>query len=188
MSFTFENMSRIGNDSCSMDQDTIQNIGACNYLLQNFFIQDCGMKSPIQFATTQPGINYSSGNVGTSMGANGCVVDDNSKLSIGSTQTHPKCKIDLMQRPFLTIPYLGKGSVNPILESQMLQGESITNKRSVTKLGEISYAKYYNTPLLSDIEERMTNPEYCVEDSAKQGWIRGGVPSRELTRDNLYFQ
>jgi hypothetical protein len=29
----------------------------------------------------------------------------------------------------------------------------------------------------------MNNPYYCVEGVASEGWIRGGVPSRELTRD-----
>jgi hypothetical protein len=186
MSFAFENMSRIGNDSCSLDQESIQNIEACNYLLQNYFIADCGsaLQSQIQFATSQPGVFYSGSTVGNTVG---CNVDDNSKLSIGSTQTHPKCRIDLFQRPFATIPYLGRGSVNPILEAQIQQGETFTNRRSVNQLGEKNYAKYYNTPLLPDVKDRVTNPDFCIEDSASSGWVRGGVPSRELTRDNLYF-
>jgi hypothetical protein len=44
--------------------------------------------------------------------------------------------------------------------------------------------KYQTTPLLPDVKERMTNPSYSVEGVASEGWIRGGVPSRELTRDN----
>ena len=35
--YTFENSSRIGGDSCSIDQDTLQNLKASNYVLQNFF-------------------------------------------------------------------------------------------------------------------------------------------------------
>ena len=31
------------------------------------------------------------------------------------------------------------------------------------------------------------NPANCVEGVASEGWIRGGVPSRELTRDADYF-
>ena len=41
--YTFENMSRIGNDSCYLDQESIQNNSACNYLLQNYFANDCSM-------------------------------------------------------------------------------------------------------------------------------------------------
>ena len=147
-SYVFDNMSRIGNDGCSMDQRSIQSLESCNYSLQNYFANDCSMKKPIALATTQPGINYKGG---FNSGAGGCNIDQNSQLLIGSIQTHPKCRIDLFQRPFSTVPYLGRGSVDPIVES--------------------------------DIKERMTNPVYSVESVASPGWIRGGVPSRELMRD-----
>jgi hypothetical protein len=182
--YTFDNMSRIGNDTCFQDQETLQNISSCNYLLQNYFANDCTMKNPIALATSQPCVFY---NGPSPVGSGGCVVDDSSKLLIGSIQTHPKCRIDLFQRPFATVPYLGRGSVDPILESQIQQGELLTNKRSVNKLAEKSYIKYQSTPLLPSVQERVTNPAYCVEGVASDGWIRGGVPSRELTRDRDYY-
>jgi len=180
-SYVFDNMSRIGNDGCSLDQRSIQSLETCNYSLQNYFANDCSMKKPIALATTQPGINYKGG---FNSGAGGCNIDQNSQLLIGSIQTHPKCRIDLFQRPFSTVPYLGRGSVDPIVESEIQQGEMITNKRSVTGLSEKSYMQYSNTPLMNNIKERMTNPVYSVEGVASPGWIRGGVPSRELMRDN----
>ena len=182
--YTFDNMSRIGSDVCYQDQETIQNIQACNYTLQNYFADDCTMRKPIDLATTQPGIMY---NGPSCVGSGGCVVDTSSKLLLGGLVTHPRCKIDLFQRPFATVPYLGRGSVDPILESQIQQGELLTNKRSITRLPEKSYMKYTSTPLLSDIKDRVTNPAYCVEGVASEGWIRGGVPSRELTRDREYM-
>ena len=84
------------------------------------------------------------------------------------------------------MPFLGRGSVDPILEAQIQQGEMITNRRSVTKLTEKSYMKYSTTPMLPSVKERMTNPAYCVEGVASEGWVRGGVPSRELTRDKNF--
>jgi hypothetical protein len=178
--YMFDNMSRIGSDSCSQDQVSIQNINACNYSLQNYYLNDCSLKQPIYLATTQPGIMVDGG---YGSGANGCNIDSSSKLLLGGLNTHPRCKIDLFQRPFATVPYLGRGSVCSILESQIQQGELLTNKRSVTRLTEKSYLKYSNTPLLSDIKDRVTNPYYCIEGVASDGWVRGGVPSRELTRD-----
>jgi len=41
--------------------------------------------------------------------------------------------------------------------------------------------------LIPSVQERITNPAYCVEGAASEGWIRGGVPSRELTRDRDYY-
>ena len=182
--YTFDNLSRIGNDACTQDQNTIQNINASNYLLQNYFINDCSMKQPIALATTQPGIMY---NGGSGSGAGGCNIDSSSNLLIGSIQTHPRCKISLFQRPFATVPFLGRGSVDPVLEAQIMQGELLTNKRSVNKLSEKSDIKYQFTPLIPSVKDRVTNPVYSVEGVASEGWVRGGIPSRDLTRDRDFY-
>ena len=182
--YNFDNLSRIGNDPCFQDQNSIQNVRYANYTLENYFASDCKMKIPISVATSQPGIMYN----GTSpVGSGGCVVDDSSKLLFGDGITHVKGQIDLFQRPFATVPYLGRGSVDPVLESQMLQGEIGTNRRTVTRLPEKSYIKYTSVPLQSEIHNRVTNPAYCVESSASEGWVRGGIPSRELTRDREFL-
>ena len=181
--YTFDNMSRIGIDSCCQSQDDLQNVGYSNYMLQNYFASDCSMKKPRELATSQPGIMY---NGGYQVGAGGCNINDSSNLQIGTIQTHPKSKIDLFHRPFATVPYLGRGYVNPVIESQVQQGEQMINKKSINNLSEKSYISYHSTPLLSSVKERMSNPSYSVEGVASQGWIRGGVPSRELTRDDTF--
>ena len=182
-SYTFDKSSRLGNDECCLSQTDIQNAASCNYTTQNFFASDCSMRNPIELATSQPGIMY---NGGYNTGAGGCNIDDSSKLLIGTIQTHPKCHIDLFHRPFATVPFLGRGAVNPIMESQIQQGEQIVNKRSVNTLSEKSYIKYHQTPLLPAVQERINNPANQIESVASDGWIRGGVPSRELTRDTEY--
>jgi len=182
--YTFNNMGRIGLDQCCQSQEDIQNVAACNYSTQNFFASDCTMKKPIDLATSQPGIMY---NGGYNVGAGGCNIMESSKLQIGTIQTHPRCHIDLFQRPFATVPYLGRGSVNPVTESQIQQGEQIVNKRSVNNLSEKSFIKYHQTPLLPAIQDTISNPANQIESVASNGWIRGGVPSRELTRDKDYF-
>ncbi len=101
--------------------------------------------------------------------------------------TNPKCRIDLFHRPFSTVPFLGRGSVNPVVESQIQQGETNTNRKAVTNLSEKSYIKYHNTPLIPSVENEVTNPENLIESVASDGWIRGGIPSRELTRDKEIF-
>ena len=143
------------------------------------------MKQPIALATAQPGIMY---NGGSGSGAGGCNIDSSSDLLIGSVQTHPKSRISLFQRPFATVPFLGRGSVDPILEAQIMQGELLTNKRSVNKLSEKSDIKYQITPLIPSVKDRVTNPAYSVEGVASEGWVRGGIPSRDLTRDRDFYK
>jgi hypothetical protein len=181
--YTFNNLSRIGLDECNLSQTDIQNIASCNYSTQNYFASDCSMRKPIDLATQQPGIMY---NGGYQVGAGGCNVNDSSKLLIGTIQTNPRCRIDLFHRPFATVPYLGRGAVNPVMESQIQQGEQIVNKRSVNNLSEKSYIKYHQTPLLPAVQQRINNPANQIESVASDGWVRGGVPSRELTRDSDY--
>jgi len=176
-SYTFDNVSRIGLDPSCQSQTDLQNVEYGNYMLQNYFASDCSMKKPIDLATSQPGVNYIGGH---NSGAGGCNIDDNSNLQIGSIQTNTKCRIDLFHRPFATVPYLGKGSVNPVIESQIQQGELMINKRSVSNLSEKSYIKYHSTPLLKSVQDRINNPAYSVEGVASEGWVRGGVPCRKM--------
>jgi hypothetical protein len=181
--FTFDHLSRLGDDSCDISQRNIQNVSQSSYLLTNFFSQDCGMKRPIEFATSQPNINFKGG---FQVGAGGCNVDTNSELLIGTINTHPKCRISLYERPFKTVPFLGRGSSNPVLESHIQQGDMISNKKSINTTTEQSYIPYMNYPLLPSIENSITNPANLVEGVASEGWIRGGVPSRELQKDKDY--
>jgi hypothetical protein len=182
--FTFYNLSRFSQDSCYLDQNSIQNTQTCNYTLQNYFAQDCLMNKAKALAVSQPCINYS----GThGMGFGGCNVDDSSKLLIGGIQTHPKSRIDLFGRPFATVPYLGRGSVDPLLEAQIQQGETITNKRTVTRLTEKSYLKYHTIPLIPEVKNHIQNPSLMIESEAAEGWIRGGLPSREQKRDTEFY-
>ena len=182
--YTFDNMSRIGDDSCSLSQRNIQNTQSSNYALKSFFAQDCGMARPIEFATNQPNVFY---NGSHQVGLGGCNIDANSDLLIGTINTHPKCRISLFERPFATVPYLGRGSSNPVLESHIQQGDSVTNKKSVNTTSEQSFIDYTNYPLIPSLQATVTNPANLVEGVAADGWIRGGLPSRELTRDKDYM-
>lgn len=179
-SYTFENMSRIGNDTCYTSQYTIQNQGYCNYLLQNYNIGDCYMNDPISLATSQPGVNYKGS---FQVGCGGCNVDFNSKLLLDSQLTHDKNKISLTPRLFATVPYLGRGYADAVTESKIQQGLYTDNRKSTIGNSEICYMPYSQTPLLGNISDRVTNPSYCVEGVASEDWIRGGMSSRDMTRD-----
>ena len=85
--YMFDNMSRIGNDNCGVSQRNVQNVKNGNYILTNPFNGDCLMNKSMDFALSQPNVNYT----GTrEMAADGCNVDINSQLKIGSEQTQKK--------------------------------------------------------------------------------------------------
>jgi hypothetical protein len=184
--YIFNNMSRIGDDQCGISGRDAQNNEFGTYSTTNYFVNWCGMKKPIEFATSQPDMFYNGGY--GPCGAGGCNINSDSKLKIGSIQTHPKCKISLQQRPFTTVPFLGRGPARPVLEARLQQGAMINDTKSCKTITETSFGKYTSTPLLATLQATIQNPHNLVEGVAADGWIRGGLPSRELTRDQDYLE
>ena len=181
--FTFDNLSRIGDDNCGISEREVQNQNYGNYSVQSYFLNNCGMKKTIDFATAQPNIFYKGSKM---MGLGGCNVDNDSKLKIGTIQTNPKCRITLQQRPFLTVPFLGRGPSKPVEESRLLQGGYTGDKKSCKNLMEKSLREE-QLDLVPSLKASIQNPANLCEDVAADGWIRGGLPSRELSRDKDYF-
>jgi len=181
--YKFYNNTRLGDDKCDMSQRNLQNSSTATYMLDNFK-PACPMSSAIDFATSQPNVNYTGSH---QVGINGCNIDENSSLLM-SELLKPKCRISLLQRPFSTVPFLGRGRSDIILESQIQQGDFANNRKSINLSSEISHITYRHTPMIPSLQSTITNPANLVEGAAAEGWIRGGVPSRELTRDKDYAQ
>ena len=178
--YKFDSMGRIGCDSNSVDQRSLQNTNHADYMLHNYRPL-CPMDTPINFATSQPNINFKGSH---QVGINGCNVDNNSDVMINKL-SRDKCKISLQERMFATVPYIGRGKVSTDLESELIQGDLSTVKKSLNPTSEESFMKYSNTPMLPELENNITKPENCIE-SVHEGWIRGGIPSRELEKDKDY--
>ena len=181
--YMFDSLTRIGDDPCGISEKDIQNQKQGTYLTQNHWASNCGMKAPINFATSQPNVFYTGG-IGVT---EGCTVDNDSRLRIGSTQTNPKCRISLLERPFKTVPFLGRGPGNPVLESKLMQGASVLDKKSCKTITE-KRLRNTDNDLVPTLKSTIQNPANLVEGVAANGWIRGGLPSRELTRDMDYFK
>ena len=179
--YNFYQPSRIGDDKTDVSQRNMQNTDYANYLLDTF--RPAGpMANPIDFATSQPNINFK-GSYQVSVG--GSNIDDSSKMLL-SNMSKPKCRISLNQRAYNTVPYLGRGKCDPMLESQMQQGDFAFNKKSINPSSEVCYLQYSQTPMLPMLKATINNPANLIESSAAEGWIRGGLPSRELARDKEY--
>ena len=181
--YNFDNSGRIGNDVCGVSERDMQNNKFGTYSTRNYFEKDCGMSKPIRFATEQPNVFYSGGHGGVG----GCTVESDSDLKIGSIQTNPKCRISLQERPYKTIPYIGRGPSNPVLESRLQQGSFFADKKSCKNVTEKSFGNM-DVDLVPSLRETIQNPSNLIENVAADGWVRGGLPSREMTRDNDYFE
>lgn len=171
--YTFFNISRIGNDATDYSQRTIQNTNYSNYMLSNFYGNG---DSFIAFAAETPTMNVVGVNGGSSVG--GAKIDDDSQLHLQNEQGRTGGKIQLSERLFATVPYLGRGSCDPTLESKLLQGDIVSGKKSVSTISETTYVDYYNYPLIEDLRNSVTNPNHLIEEAAMNGWVRGGATAR----------
>ena len=176
--YTFDTMSRIGNDNPAIDQRNIQNINEANYNLENFY-PACPMSTAIDFALSQPNVFYKGSHEG---GVKGCAIEANNDLKYTHI-SRPACKLSLVTRPFLTVPYLGKGYGDCTIEAQLRTGQFDLNKKTVNNTMEQCFSDYQNYPLIDSLKETVSNSAYVIEDDAMKGWQRGGMSAREYARN-----
>ena len=179
--YYFDQSTRIGNDTCDISQRNMQNINKANHVLENYY-PACPMNKAVDFATSQPSVFYKGSQ---QVGINGCNIDDNSELLMPGL-SRPKTKMNLFTRPYLTVPFLGRGTVDTDMESKIIQGDSRLNRKTTNSSGETSLISHQTYPLIPQIKSTVTNPVNLVESVASDGWIRGGLPSRSLQRDVEY--
>jgi hypothetical protein len=179
--YSFNNTGRIGSDATDLTQQTIANTQYANHMLTNHF-SNSSSNDHVQFATQQPTMSFNGLTNGN--GLNGDFVDTESILKMNSEQDRPFEKLQLFSRPFVTVPYLGRGSCNPTIESQLQQGETANEKKSVSTIMEKSFNDYFLYPTDPNMIERTTNASHLVEEAALDGWRRGGITTRESMKKN----
>lgn len=169
-------------DKCFVDIQTRQSVGPGNYRTTSLYSCECLAPETVDNATNLPMVFFKNGHdVGS------CVVDDSSKLRVGLTKKFPKCPQQLFSRPYLTVPYMGRGPGDMKLESQLVPGESTAVKRPCNTLSGVTIPHQF-TPLVEHLEYNVQNPVHLVEEVADDTWVRGGSPSRLVVRDVDYLE
>lgn len=168
--YLFNNMGRIGNDYTDNTQTNLYNTRYSNYTFSNFNA-DILSSSHVNFATQQPNVMFKGLNGGSGVGN---MVDSDTKILYSMETGRSLEKIQLFERPFRTVPYLGRGSCNPSLESQLQQGEIVNDRKSVSTIMENSFSNYSQYP------STVSKDNAPVNDYALNGWVRGGMTTREM--------
>jgi len=183
--YLFNNTDRIGSDKNDQTQNNVHNTRYANHSLASFFSENTSSQH-VNFAVQQPTMTFSGISHGN--GLNGNVIDDESNLVIKTAQTKPFEKLQLFQRPFASVPYLGRGSCDPALEAQLQHGEVVAGKKSVSTIMDKSFSQYQLYPTDDKMEERVNDASYTVEEAALDGWVRGGKSTREMSNDDIMKQ
>lgn len=164
--YMFNNLGRLGSDPEDSSQKTIYNTRFSNYMLANYFSSD--QSAPVLFSTQQPALT-----IQQSAGLPMQSIDVDSSLTFRSqTKERPWEKMEIYPRIFNTVPYLGRGSADPTLESIIRTGECTIDRKSVSNVSEVSYQGYKLYPG-GDLERE-------PQEDAALGFGWGGIDSRDL--------
>ena len=173
---------RLNDDQCYSMSNTQQSVSSGNYMLNNFHSCDCKMDTVISTATENPLMIFRDG-----YGVSDCVIDESSKLRVGKVRKYPKCTNQLFERPYITVPYMGRGSGNSKVESKLRPGEDTIQKKQCNTLSGI-YIDNQFTPLVKNLKDNVQDPQNIIQEIVDNKWIRGGISSRQFVKDIDYLE
>lgn len=179
----FYRQARIGTDSCYVSSDSRQSALPGNYMLQNYYACDCGTGAAESIALSQPQTQYRDGY--GYVGQGGCKVNNDSSLRNGRQLTHDKAPQQLFERPYLTVPYMGRGVGDPCTENNLQEGEDTSQKRQCNNLAGVVIPHQF-TPLVPCLQRNIQDPIHIVPEVNREDWIRGGYPSRQWIKNTWY--
>ena len=170
----FDNQGR--SDNIDTTVQNMDNQRYADHVLSNYHLGvSSGQHEDI--ALQQASVMYSGTAAG--LGLNGDIIDFDSKLVVRTEQDRALEKLQLFQRPFITVPYMGRGFCQPELEAQLLQGEQTNQLKSVATIMESSFLPLSIYPTDQNMREHVSDTRFTVEEAALNGWVRGG----SITRD-----
>jgi hypothetical protein len=178
-SYPFYNIGRIGADPIDNTQRNIENTKFANYNVSSFTKENLS-NMHVDFAVSQPTVMFSSFHLGKGLPSS--AVDYDTILTMKQENERPLEKLQLNTRTFVTVPYLGRGSCDCTLESQLQQGELAHEKKSISTIMEKSFIDYSMFPSDDKMRERVENTSHTIQESAMSGWVRGGAQTREYAQ------
>ena len=182
---TFKEASLIS-DSLLVQLDNKQAQGPGNYHLDNQNSCECGLKEARSIQTSQPGIHLKGG-VGWS-GENGCLIDTDSNL-IQNTDilTNRRVINQLTTRLSLTTPNYSKGYYDVDTESIIRPGDFASDQKPCIGTTEATFGNYF-LPMIPKLKTEIQDHKHIIPEDSKVDWVRGGLPTRQMIRNEDYLR
>jgi hypothetical protein len=142
----FYHKSSLKDEECLISSDNAQTAQPGTYHLQNFYDSQCGpLNRATDMALAQPMTQFRDG-YGPA-GHNGCTIQADSELRLGSKITNTRAPQQLCTRLHLTVPYMGRGIGDPCTESSIKEGVDTSSKKQCNTLAGIHLPHQF-TPLV----------------------------------------
>jgi hypothetical protein len=173
--FRVNHFTRVNDDACSYNVDYRESVGPGRYTSLNL-IPDRAQVIPQALAN--PTVIAAEG-----FGFDQKEIDSDSILRNNPTlEGRSRCPLRVQSRPFATVPFMGGGRGNQVLESKLQQSEFVRTGKECGTVSEVFFASQF-TPLIPHLETNIQNPKNLIPEVAANGWLRGGIPSRQYVRD-----
>jgi len=174
-------------DSCYQSLQKKQSAGPGLYSLNNFHSCDCEAPNVKKSAIERPGYSAKQYRDGYGWTSNkGCNIDKDSKLRNSRNLTNLSVINQLFSRPYLTVPYMGRGAGNTVIETRLMPGEDTFQNKPCNTLAGYDMTEFNMTPLINCLHDNIQNEKHIIEEN--NGWVRSGVPSRQMIRNKDYLE
>ena len=157
--------------------DNIQSLSQADHILQDY--NNIYSNNYMNIATNTPYVNFDNG-----FGLNPKDIDD--ELRVGKLGVHKGDTNQLFTRPFLTIPYIGKGKHFVDNESDLLNQETTLQNKQCNSLAGV-FLKNQFTPLVPNLKDNIQNPTNIIPENSRNDWVRGGIDTTQIRKDIDYF-
>lgn len=182
---TFQEASLIS-DNLLVQLDNKQAQGPGNYHLDNQNSCECGLKEARSIQTSQPGIHLKGG-VGWS-GENGCLVDTDSNLRQNTEiLTNRRVINQLTTRLSSTTPNYSKGYYDVDTESIIRPGDFASDQKPCIGTTEATFGNYF-LPMIPKLKTEVQDHKHIIPEDSKEDWVRGGLPTRQMIRNEDYLR
>ena len=179
--FSLNNQVSLHYDPATSTLRDKQSIGIGNYHLDNMYGCDCELKEARSVQLSEPTVNFNSGTGW--MGENGCLIDNDTKLRTKNlTNKNYIHQLKNLQNQ----GFFGKGTYDVNTES-VIRNSNITKvDRPCNVLSGSSTLEYSLTPMIGSLKSTIQNTKYLIQEDSLQTWPRGGLPSRQIMKNNDY--
>lgn len=177
--FHVNDLSSIKQDRDYIDFEIAQSKGSGQYVLTD--LNDNQRKNLIESATENPRINFKDG-----MGFDQRNIDVDSKVSFSKVKSEKKHQKQLFERPFKSMPYLGRGYHSVDDESFLNSPEITRQSKNCSAMAGVFIENQY-TPLIPTLSEHVQNTYHLIPEDNNKKWLRGGIPTRDIVKDIDYF-
>ena len=173
-------------DRVAVDLDVIQSQGPGYYTMENMNGCGCELKDAREVQLSQPMINFEGGKGW--IGEKGCLVDKDSELREDKDKlTNKKYIHQLVERPHLTTANLMKGFHDVDVESVIRVGNDAGDDRACNSLTGVTIGNYF-TPMIPRLRDEVQDPKHIIPEDSMQVWVRGGLPTRQMQRNEDYIR